>query len=94
MKKGYVYILTNKPNGTLYIGVTSDLNRRLYQHRCGQIAGFSRRYNLKQLVYVEVFDQLEEARLRELRLKKWKRAWKIELIEHQNPTWQDLSRTL
>lgn len=90
MKKGFVYILTNKPNGALYIGVTSNLAQRISHHRNRVVAGFSKKYNLHQLVYVEAFDELAEARLRERRMKKWKRAWKIKLIEEQNPTWADL----
>ena len=77
-------------NGTLYIGVTSDLPRRVYQHREGLIEGFTKKYRCKLLVWYEAYDDLDAARLRELQMKKWKRAWKIELIERDNPQWKDL----
>lgn len=94
MKNYYVYILTNKPNGTLYIGVTNDLARRMYEHRNKLINGFTKKYNLKKLIYFEVFDRIEDAILREKRLKKWNRQWKIELIEKTNPNWIDLYERL
>ena len=94
MKNYYVYILTNKPNGTLYIGVTNDLARRIYEHRNKLINGFTKKYNLKKLIYFEVFDRIEDAILREKRLKKWNRQWKIELIEKTNPNWIDLYERL
>jgi putative endonuclease len=90
MKNYYVYIVTNKPHGTLYIGMTNDLVRRIYEHRNSLIDGFTKRYNLKRLVYFEVFDRVEEAIHREKRLKKWNRQWKIELIENSNLDWSDL----
>ena len=89
-KPGYVYLLTNKPHGVLYTGVTSDLIKRVYQHRKGMVEGFSRRYNLKLLVYFERHDRVQDAILREKRIKEWKRAWKVQLIEERNPGWRDL----
>jgi putative endonuclease len=90
MKNYHVYIMTNKPNGTLYVGVTNDLTRRSYEHRNSLIDGFTKKYNLKMLVYFEVFDRVEYAILREKRLKKWSREWKIDMIEKSNPGWMDL----
>ena len=90
MAGGWVYILTNRPNGILYVGVTSDLVRRVFEHRSGFVAGFTKRYGLKRLVYFEQFDDIENAIVREKRLKKWNRAWKIRLIEELNPNWDDL----
>ena len=84
-----IYILANGPNGTLYIGVTTNLARRLHEHR--DVAnGFVSRYGISQLVYVEFYDRIEDAIQRERRLKKWERAWKIRLIEEQNPYWRDM----
>lgn len=82
--------MTNKPNGTLYIGVTNDLVRRCYEHRNSLFDGFTKKYNLKMLVYFEVFDRVEDAILREKRLKKWNRQWKVDMIEKSNPGWMDL----
>jgi putative endonuclease len=81
-------------NGTLYTGVTSDLAARTYQHRNGLIAGFTKEHGCTLLVWFELHDDLQEARVRELQIKKWKRAWKIELIERGNPLWKDLFDTL
>jgi putative endonuclease len=81
-------------NGTLYLGVTSDLPGRAYQHRNGLVDGFSKEHGCKLLVWHEAYDDLDAARLRELQMKKWKRAWKIELIEQHNPQWKDLYETL
>jgi putative endonuclease len=81
-------------NGTLYLGVTSDLPGRAYQHRNGLVDGFSKEHGCKLLVWYEAYDDLDAARLRELQMKKWKRAWKIELIEQHNPQWKDLYETL
>ena len=89
-KNFYVYILTSKRNGTLYIGVTSNLPQRIYQHKNQQVDGFSEKYNVKQLVYFEQHDNAEGAITREKQLKKWNRAWKLKLIEENNPEWQDL----
>ena len=86
----YIYILTNKPNGTLYIGVTSDLVKRIYEHKNNFVDGFSKKYNTKQLIYYEIFESIEEAIKREKQLKKWNRSWKIELIENFNKSWKDL----
>lgn len=90
MKKGYVYIITNKPGGVLYIGITTDLTRRIYEHKNKLIEGFSKKYNLHKLVYFEEHDLYAQAIKREKRLKEWQRQWKIDLIEKQNPKWQDL----
>lgn len=89
-KKYYVYILASKKYGTLYIGVTGDIVKRAYQHRTKQVEGFTARYGVDKLVYFEVFDSIEEAIIREKRLKKWNRDWKIDLIERENPMWDDL----
>ena len=86
-----VYILTSKPNGTLYIGVTSDLVRRVHQHRIGHVEGFAGRYNCKTLIWFEQHATMDHAIQREKRLKKWNRAWKICLIEGANPDWRDLA---
>ena len=91
MRGGIVYIMTNRPAGVLYIGVIADLLRRIHQHRSGQGSSFCRRYGLDRLVLVEEYPTIEEAIVREKRLKKWERAWKIALIEAANPDWQDLS---
>lgn len=91
MKKlGYVYILASKPGGTLYIGVTSDLVKRTYEHRNEAVEGFSKKHGTKLLVYYEVHDEIAAAITREKQMKKWNRAWKIRLIEEMNPTWRDL----
>ena len=94
MKNYNVYIVTNKRRGTLYIGMTNNLVRRGYENRNGLIDGFTKKYNLKRLVYFEVFNRVEDAILREKRLKKWNRQWKIELIEKLNPEWIDLYEQL
>lgn len=90
----YVYILTNKRNGTLYIGVTNNLARRMYEYKMHLVKGFSDRYNLHQLVYFEETNDILSAISREKQLKKWNRAWKIELIEKANPNWNDLYQEL
>ncbi len=89
-KSYYVYILTNKKNGTLYVGVTSNLIKRVYLHKQKLIDGFTKKYNIKILVHYEQYSDINQAILREKRLKKWKRKWKIELIEKNNPLWKDL----
>ena len=89
-----IYILTNKNNTVLYTGVTSDLVKRVYEHREGLVEGFTKRYGCKLLVWFEAHDDLEEARRRELQMKEWKRAWKIRLIEETNFEWDDLYPTL
>ena len=86
----WVYILASDIGGTLYIGVTNDLVRRVYEHHTDAVDGFSKTYGVHRLVYFEQFDQVEFAIQREKRLKKWTRAWKIELIEKTNPKWVDL----
>lgn len=85
-----VYILASKRNGTLYVGVTSDLRKRIWEHREGFVEGFTKKYNVHRLVYYELFDDMYNAITREKRLKKWNRAWKIRLIEEKNPYWDDL----
>ncbi len=86
----YVYILASQPNGTLYIGVTNDLVRRVHEHRESVIDGFTKRHGVKRLVYYEVHDGPEQAIRREKALKRWNRDWKIALIERDNPLWIDL----
>jgi putative endonuclease len=85
-----VYLLASRRNGTLYVGVTSDIARRAFEHREGLIAGFTRRYGVKMLVYYEFFATMPDAIRREKQIKEWRRAWKIELIERTNPEWRDL----
>jgi putative endonuclease len=94
MKGGWIYILTNRPNGTLYVGVTADLARRVYEHREGLVEGFTKRYGLKRLVYVERHDDIRDAIRREKNIKNWRRAWKVRLILANNPDWRDLYETL
>ena len=90
MKLPCVYILASRPNGTLYIGVTSNLVQRVWQHRNDFIAGFTRKYGIHRLVWYETHSTMEAAITRERRLKKWERGWKIRLIEETNPSWRDL----
>jgi putative endonuclease len=85
-----VYILTNKRNGTLYVGVTNNLIRRVFEHRSGEIPGFTKEHGLHRLVWFEQFTSIEEAIRREKLLKKWRREWKLNLIERDNPDWHDL----
>jgi putative endonuclease len=94
MQSGWVYIVTNKPRGTLYVGVTSDIRRRAWEHRDGLVEGFTKRYGLKLLVYTEQHDEIEQAIQREKLNKKWPRAWKVDLILKSNPSWADLYDTL
>ena len=94
MKEYYVYILASKKNGTLYIGVTSHLQKRLYEHKHDLVKGFSKKYKVHKLVYFENTNNINEALLREKRMKKWKREWKIKLIEKDNPNWKDLYNDL
>jgi len=89
-----VYILANRKNGTLYVGVTSDLSSRVWQHREKVHPGFAGKYDVCRLVWYTTFDSIETAIAFEKRLKKWRRAWKIKLIEEQNPDWKDLYPTL
>ena len=90
MKRPCVYILASKRNGTLYVGVTSDIARRAWEHQTGAVLGFTRRYGVHRLVYAEFHATMADAILREQQIKKWNRAWKIELIERDNPEWRDL----
>jgi putative endonuclease len=94
MRGGWVYILTNKPNGTLYIGVTSDIAARAWQHREAKAAGFTRRYELVRLVWCEHHETILGAIQREKNMKHWPRAWKVRLILATNPEWDDLYDTL
>jgi putative endonuclease len=94
MTAGFVYIMANRKNGAIYIGVTSDLPGRVYQHREGLIPGFTKLYGCKLLVWFEAFDDLQEARQRELQMKEWKRSWKVRLIEENTLEWGDLFPTL
>ena len=90
MKSYWVYILASKRNGTLYVGVTSDLWRRIYEHKQKLIECFTKKYNVTQLVYTEEFQDINDAIHREKCIKKWNRSWKLKLIEAQNPDWRDL----
>lgn len=91
MKPGYVYILTNKPMGVLYIGVTSDLPNRVEQHRSGAVSSFTKRNNCHRLVWFAEFENIRDAREFEIRMKKWNRVWKVARIVEMNPTWRDLA---
>ncbi|HCI48079.1 MAG TPA: GIY-YIG nuclease [Rhodospirillaceae bacterium] len=93
MKRFWVYLLASKPNGVIYTGMTSDLAQRIHQHKTGEIAGFTARYNVKNLVYAEEHATAEAAITREKQVKAWKRDWKIQLIETDNPEWRDLYET-
>jgi putative endonuclease len=94
VRAGYVYIMASGKNGTIYIGVTSDLPQRIWQHRNGLVEGFTKRYGCRFLVWVEHFENIHDARQAEARMKKWNRAWKIRRIEERNPEWNDLFDTL
>ena len=89
-KQFYVYILTNKKDGILYTGVTRDLIRRVWEHRLGNIEGFTQKYRIKKLVYYEITSDIQSAILREKRIKRWSRDWKLRLIQSMNPQWEDL----
>ncbi|MBR9987507.1 MAG: GIY-YIG nuclease family protein [Desulfosarcina sp.] len=89
-KQYYIYIICNKRNGTLYTGVTSNLIKRIWQHKNEAVEGFTKQYSLKRLVHFEQYQDVKEAILREKRIKKWNRQWKINLIEQNNPNWDDL----
>jgi putative endonuclease len=91
---GWVYIMASAPYGTLYVGVTSDVSRRVFEHREGIGSAFCRKYGVRRLVHSEPFEDISNAIHREKRLKKWPRAWKIKLIEATNPTWADLYETI
>jgi len=86
----YVYILASKKNGTLYVGVTSDIIKRIYEHKNGFSEGFTKKYSVHNLVYYETTESVESAITREKQLKKWNRDWKTKLIEQSNPAWRDL----
>jgi putative endonuclease len=94
MPQGHVYILASKRNGTLYIGVTTDLSARVFAHCSGTGSAFTKKYAVTQLVWYETYDMLTDAIQRETTLKHWPRKWKLELIEKSNPNWDDLYETL
>ena len=87
---GYVYIIANRKNGALYTGITNEISRRILEHREGAGSQHAAKYRIRRLVYVEFHDEIDNAILREKRIKKWRRAWKIALIEESNPDWRDL----
>ena len=93
-KQPAVYILANKRNGTLYVGVSSDLVKRIWEHKNDIVEGFTKRYGVHQLVWYELHENMESAIVREKHLKEWKRKWKLKLIENTNPEWQDLYHTI
>ena len=93
-RHGYVYILASRPNGTLYVGVTSNLAQRISAHKSDLVEGFTRRYAVHRLVWYEVHETILSAIAREKQLKHWRRSWKLELIETSNPAWEDLSATI
>ena len=90
----FVYIMASGRNGTIYVGVTSDLARRVYQHRSGEVEGFTSRHGVKQLVWYEAHDDVTAAIQREKNIKHWSRAWKLALVEKDNPDWRDLYEDL
>lgn len=90
MRKPCLYILASKPHGTIYVGVTNDGIRRVWEHKSDAVDGFTRKYAVHRLVYAEFHETMPEAILREKQIKKWRRAWKVELIERSNPSWEDL----
>ncbi|EKD73113.1 MAG: hypothetical protein ACD_45C00459G0001 [uncultured bacterium] len=90
MKNYYIYIMASKRNGTLYTGITSDLIKRVYQHKTEEIPGFTSKYKVNQLVYYEIHTDIREAIKREKNIQAWKRTWKLRLIEEKNPNWNDL----
>jgi putative endonuclease len=94
MAGGSVYIMNNRPNGILYVGVTNDLVRRVFEHRSGLVEGFTKRYGLKRLVYFEQFDDIRDAIQREHNIKHWSRAWKVRMIIAANPAWDNLYDTI
>ncbi|MGZ5228376.1 MAG: GIY-YIG nuclease family protein [Burkholderiales bacterium] len=93
-KRFFVYVLSNRRRGVLYVGVTSDLIRRLFEHKAKLVPGFTKTYGIVMLVYYEEYSSILEARAREATLKRWRRAWKIELIDKFNPDWRDLAEQL
>jgi putative endonuclease len=90
VRAAYIYVLASKVGGTIYVGAATNLVARVYQHRTGAVEGFTKKYNVKRLVYYESYDNLEAALLRERQMKTWNRSWKIQLIEKDNPHWRDL----
>ena len=94
MKTYYVYILASKRNGTLYIGVTNDLKRRVYEHKSGIVEGFTKKYKIHNLVFYQETNDVREAIQREKQIKAWQRKWKLDLIEQYNPEWRDLYNEL
>jgi putative endonuclease len=90
IKGGWVYVMTNRPNGTLYVGTTTDLARRAWEHRAGVVQGFTKQYGLTRLVYAERYDDILTVKQRERNMKHWPRAWKVRLILRDNPDWEDL----
>jgi putative endonuclease len=94
MGEYFVYMLASKRNGTLYIGVTNNLLKRVHEHKIDAVKGFTQKYNVHNLVHCEEFNRIQDAITREKRMKKWNRAWKIELIEKSNPNWEDLFDSL
>ena len=87
----FVYMLASRPRGAIYVGSTNDLRRRVEQHQSGAVAGHTRKYGIKTLVWFEIHDTLEPSLLRERQLKRWRRSWKDELVEAQNPLWQSVA---
>jgi putative endonuclease len=94
MAAAWIYIMTNRPNGTLYVGVTNDVRRRVSEHKAGAVPGFTRRYGLHRLVYAERHEDILSAIQREKNIKHWPRGWKVRLIGRQNPAWNDLADDL
>jgi putative endonuclease len=93
-KRYFVYILASRYRGTMYVGVTNDLSRRIGEHKAGVVPGFTKTYKIDRLVYTEEYASILEARARERVLKRWRREWKFELVEKLNPDWHDMSDTL
>ncbi len=94
MNSYWVYILASKPRGTLYVGVTNDLAIRTHEHKAGRGSAFTKKYGVVKLVYAEEHTDIESAIAQEKRIKRWRRAWKVELIEKHNPNWEDLYETI
>jgi len=94
MRYSYVYLLCSERNGTLYVGVTSDLKKRVWEHKDGIYKGFTEKYNIHKLVWFEVHEDIEHAIAREKAIKKWNRKWKLRIIEEMNPKWEDLYDSL
>ena len=93
-RHAWLYIMANKPSGTIYVGVTNDLARRAWEHRTGAVPGFTKRYGLKRLVYAEPHETMPSAIIREKNVKSWPRAWRVRLITSTNPNWDDLYETI